>query len=587
MKKLIKVFLLLTALVAVMALSACRSDDETPATTPTPPTPTPVAADPTPTPAPEVVELGDPRLAQHGLEIVDGTPRFIETQNISALMWNRNHDRWPDITTSYWADWMRAELLRIHNIAVDFTAVPRWGPEYNYLAALLAAGEAPDVAFTFSYPTVETFADMAGVLNLWPLVDAYLDFFPHFYEISGMDNLLWNQDPFTNEIWAFAGRHHDHLLRINTFVREDWLAELSIAPPTSLQEFEDMLVAFRDNADLLLGADANQMIPFRLTDDVAWTGDHVIASFIPDAITDREWFVYGFDERRFTMPGIKEGVRVLNRWFNMGLLWEDFSLHTAADERGDDLIRLGFVGSFSGNWDIPFRAADRLIVDMQENVGPQANFMVVTPFPNDAGRIRFQVPHGTDRSIFFPHTNRNPVASLLYLDWISRPDVIEFLMFGHEGVHHARTPEGAFQTLPFDYVPDNQFIPSLRNFDLLLTFNGLPLDSAIAAATLALGFPGIDPAQVMEAHATALRYAWVGPRAIVGPITAEAGMGPSLNAMRDATLNQAVVAPEDQFDAVFDSGMANYMAAGGAAIIAERREAWIRTYGDVDWLPQQ
>jgi putative aldouronate transport system substrate-binding protein len=37
---------------------------------------------------------------------------------------------------------------------------------------------------------------------------------------------------------------------------------------------------------------------------------------------------------------------------------------------------------------------------------------------------------------------------------------------------------------------------------------------------------------------------------------------------------------------VFDAGMERYMAAGGRAIIDERRAAWLETFGDVDWLPQ-
>jgi putative aldouronate transport system substrate-binding protein len=35
-----------------------------------------------------------------------------------------------------------------------------------------------------------------------------------------------------------------------------WLEKLNMAAPTTLEECEAMLVAFKDNADLLLGADA-------------------------------------------------------------------------------------------------------------------------------------------------------------------------------------------------------------------------------------------------------------------------------------------------------------------------------------------
>jgi putative aldouronate transport system substrate-binding protein len=612
MKKLVKLSLLIFALVALLAFAACADDQ---ADT-TPPVDTgqqgtgqdtgqqggqqetgqqngggqTVVQPRPPGPVQDIVTAGDPRLAAHGLELVaiDGEDilRFTNTRSISVLAWNRSPDRLPNIRDSYWADYIRAEMLRLHNVEVDFVQVPRWGPEYTYLAALLAADMAPDVAFTFQYPTVLTFAEMGGVMDLAPLTANYRGFMPNFYDLLGEANIYWNRDPQMGTVWAFAGRHFDHLLRINTFVREDWLQRLNIAPPTTLQEFEDMLIAFRDNASLLLGDDAHQMIPFRLTQDAGWTGDPIITSFIPNDITDRQWYVYGFDDRRFMMPGIMEGVRVLNRWFNEGLIWQDFSLHDAADPRGDELIMLGFVGAFSANWDYPFRASPGIITNLRQHGDPDGNFIVVTPFQNDAGIVRMQVPHGTDRSIFFPRTNTEPIASLLYLDWISRPETREFLMFGIEGVHHIRHDNGAFEALPLDDVPDHQYIPVIRNFDILPTFNGMALECDTArAATQALGFPGIPQQQVIDAIEAGLAHAWVGPRAVTRAIAAESDFGGGLPALRDAALNTAITAPIDQFDTVFNAQMSAYMAAGGRAIIEERRQAWIETFGDVDWLP--
>jgi putative aldouronate transport system substrate-binding protein len=583
--------ILILAFIMVLALAfatACRSDDEPAAVA----TPAPGAATPAPVvtpPPPQEVELGDTRLEDSGLEIVsiDGEDvfRFTNTRNITVGVWNRSPDRQPNIRDSYWADFIQREMLRVHNVGVEFVQIPRWEDETT-LSQLLAAGTAPDVSYTFSFPTVQTFAGMDGIHDLTPIVERYLDFAPHFYELQGMTNLMWNQDPIYGHTWAFAGRHYDNMHRIGTFVRGDWLDTLGIAAPGTLQQFEDMLFAFRDNAEVLLGADAPHMIPYRLTQDVGWTGDPVISSFIPHNITDRQWFVYGFDDRRFLMPGIKEGVRVLNRWFNNGLIWEDFSLHETADPRGDDLIMLGFVGSFSGNWDYPFRAAPGIITNMQENVGAHAHFITVAPFQNDAGIVRMQVPHGTDRSLFFPATNTEIVASMLYLDWISRPAVREFLMFGYEGIHFARNADGIFELIAADYHPDEMFFPVIRNFDIIPVFNGVPPLSNPELGAIARTFPGIPGNLVIEAIDIGLRYAWVGPRAVTRQIMAEEQFGGGLPSLRDAALNQAVNASEADFDNVFDALMRNYLQAGGQAIIDERRAAWLETYGDTDWLPE-
>jgi len=587
----LRILFLMLALVGIFALTGCSCDEgDTP-----PPTPPPAEGGAQHIDAPQEadiqeVEEGDDRLARHGLELVsiDGqmTPRFTDPVSISVVAWNRSHDRLPHISQSYWADWIRAEALRIHNLDVTFVEVDRW-TENDAMAALLMANSAPDVCMMFDDQPVIELAAMGGVIDLAPLVLEYADFIPNFYTMQGTEMVWWNLDPVTGSLWAFTGRHFAGDLRMATFVREDWLNTLGIAPPTSHAEFEAMLIAFRDNAELLLGDDASQMIPFQLSQDVGWRGDHIMTSFIPSTLTHREWFVYGFDDRRFMYPGMIEGARVLNRWFHDGLIWRDFSLHDANDEIGDDLIRLGFVGSFIGNWDYPFRVDAGLITGIRENVGPEANFIAVAPFENDAGEIRMEVGHGQERHIFFPHTNQNPIASLLYVDFISRPAVREFIMFGYEDIHFEMGPDGYLVPIPIDDWPDEMVIPSLRNFDLLPTFTNIPPLSNPALASLADGFEGIEQSNVARTMQMTRQHAWLPPRVVIREIAAEGMFGGGLDGMfgmSNDVLNQAINAPPEDFDAVFNAGMQRYMDAGGRAIIEERREAWLETFGDIDWL---
>ncbi len=65
-----------------------------------------------------------------------------------------------------------------------------------------------------------------------------------------------------------------------------------------------------------------------------------------------------------------------------------------------------------------------------------------------------------------------------------------------------------------------------------------------------------------------------------GTISAEEGVGTALKEKRDAFLNQAVIASVDDFDAVYDSGMADYLASGGQDIIDERSAALVKYYGE-------
>jgi len=588
MKKVLTLFLLIAALVAVMAFAtACGSDDDDVATTPAPQQDDqPAAQDDTnddqDDPVEEVTPDADAELrARHGL---DENLRFEETVHLSTVVWDRGNERMPDMDDNGWTAWMQAELLEAHNIALSFQVVPRWDQQ-TVISTLIGAGSAPDVSFHFNgLAMTTTFAEMGALIDLTPYLETYGHWLPHMHDWLG-PLVYYNRNPETGRNFAISSRRTE-IMRQNTFIREDWLNELGIAPPTTLQEFEDALIAFRDNAELLLGEDADMMVPMMLDGDVGWAIGALIESFIPDNISERDWFVYGFCNRHVTRPSTKEAVRIANRWFNEGLMFQEFAYGEAGTLMGD-MIRLGVVGAQIANWDMPFRAgADQQIVTMREHRGPDANFIPITPFPNDAGnRVMFAFAE-SDRQIVLPDTNSNPVASLIYLDWLSRQEVRDFMAFGHEGIHHTVEANGAKRIHPGDELPDDMLFASVHNFDMMPIANGFAFpDPQRTIYTLALAYAGIDSQAIMDAREMALGAARVWRTVVTRPIEAQEGMTAPLEDARDILFHNSVSAPVDQFDAVWDSFINQYMQLGGAAIIAEREEAWIETFGDVDFMP--
>ena len=125
------------------------------------------------------------------------------------------------------------------------------------------------------------------------------------------------------------------------------------------------------------------------------------------------------------------------------------------------------------------------------------------------------------------------------------------------------------------------------NIDLTITCNGLNLvDPEQTLKSTAHSYASIDPALVEEANAVAQTDIRVGKNVNVGAIEAEEGMGPALSEKRDVAYDLSVSAPVDQFDAVWDQNMTDYLNAGGQAIIDERAEKWEATFGDTDSLPE-
>ncbi len=496
---------------------------------------------------------------------VDG--KFTETRTISVEIFNRNNDGGTNPTDNKFTDYIKKGMLEKYNVKVEFVSVPRW-TEVDEINNLLGAETAPDVCVTYSYPTIQAYADMGLIVDMDPYLAAYREQLPNLFGLLGDYNIYYDKDPETGTVWAIEAILAERA-RINCFVREDWLAKLNMAVPTTVEEFEAMLVAFKDNAELLLGEDAAMMVPYTTSYDIGWRNDHLLTSYVPDAATDDELYVHGFDDRHLLYPGYKEGVRVLNKWYNMGLIWKDFALYGSGDTTEDSNIKAGFVGAFMHNWDYPYRNGDEsIIANLKRNVGEDANFIAIESFKNDAGVYRKFLADSVDRKVFFPATNDEPLASLLYLDFISSPEVVKYLQIGDEGINHEVKENGAIATKAA-LAPD--IMNSGMNIDYTITINGLNLfDEELTGKSKALNYAGIEPADVVQALAASTNGGRTVAHYNVGAIESESGIGTSLSEKRDAFLCQAIVAAPDQFDAIYDAGMEDYLASGGQDIIEER-----------------
>ena len=515
-------------------------------------------------------------------EVVDG--KFVDTRKITVEVYDRGNDDGSDPTNNNYTKWIKEQMLERHNVEVEFVAVPRW-TEVEQINNLLAAGDAPDICLTYDYPTVQTYANMGGVLDLSSYVDDYKDLLPNLWNWLGETNIYWDKDPVNGTLWAIEGKRAV-TNRINTFVRKDWLDKLGLEEPTTRQEFEDMIIAFRDNADTLLGADADKMIPYSVSYDVGWRAALLIESFIDPDVSDYEYYVNGFDDRALTQNGTKEAVRLLNKWYNEGLLWDDFALYGSGDSTEDDMIKAGYVGAFMHNWDYPYRDGENSIqTNLTRMVGPDAKFVVVDCFEDSkGGHNKFITSSAGDRKIFFPTTNTEPLASMLYLDFISSPEVIQYLQIGEEGVTHNKLEDGTIeiQAATGDDIQNSGF-----NIDYTITCNGLHLvDDELTLKSMAYSYSGIDPELVEVAHKVCNTDTRPAKNVNVGAIAAEEGQGPTLASKRDVVYDTAVSASVEDFDKVWDAGIADYLSSGGQAIMDERAEKWKATFGDTTALPE-
>lgn len=513
-------------------------------------------------------------------ELTDG--KFAETKHITVEVYDRGIDGGSDVTNNKYTEYIKQGMLEDHNVEVEFVAVPRW-TEVEQINNLLAAGTAPDLCVTYDLPTIKTYSAMGGVIDMSEMVETYKDQLPNLWNWLTETNIYWDKDPSTGELYDIETKLANQN-RTNCFVRRDWLEKLGLEAPTTKEEFYNMLVAFRDNAETLLGDDADKMIPFSVSYDVGWRASTLIESFLDPEMSDKEFYINGFDDRKLTQNGVRDAIELLNKWYNEDLMWKDFALYTAGDTTEDDMMKAGYVGAFIHNWDYPYRnGVDSIQANLQRLVGEDAAYISIDPFEDKNGTHTKFIAGPVDRKVFFPTTNKEPLACLLYLDWLSVPEHLEYLQIGDEGVTHEKLENGAVKIIAAtgDAIQNSGF-----NIDYTLTCNGLQLvDPELTALSIAYSYAEVDPELVEIANAVAKVDTREGKNANCGTIEAENGMTETLNSKRDVLLDTAVSASVEDFASVYDNAMADYLGAGGQAIMDERTAKWEALYGDADMLP--
>jgi len=469
-----------------------------------------------------------------------------------------------------WTNWIKEKVKKELNIDVTFIPVGRWSEDTD-IVNLMASGSAPDLCYTYNTGMVNSFRDQGGILNLAPYIESYL---PDMKKLLGEDPAIQGEyliyrdkDPVTGAVYSIPS-YVVRLAQRNTFIRKDWLDKLGLPLPKTTEEFYNTLIAFRDKDPGGLG---RRLIPFGQDSDARWGLANVIYSHYDLNTSPRDMWIAGFNDRPIAIPGTKEGVRLMNKWYNEGLIFRDFPIMRVADDY-HNLLKTGYVGAFSGNWDLPWRSDYKINEELAKNVNG-AEFVPIDPFQASDGLTHKSISDKPGLRIFIPAFSKNHEAALRYLNWLCKFENFNFLQIGQEGVNHEMVngiPRVLTMPAGHEWFQNSQY-----NIDYTIPMNGVELlDAEKNARFTALGYGNIPAEKIVNAFNLAITNGrvWV---PVYQAVTKKDGIySQTLRDKADDLLSQAIVAKPADFDRVWDTGMRDYLASGAQEVMDERASLW-------------
>ena len=463
-----------------------------------------------------------------------------------------------DATNNVITDWIKEHVLAAENIAVEFYPIPR-NQEVDGLNVHMAAGDAPDIVFTYNVATWQGYANQGGLIDLGPALKQYgqdiLTTFgePHM-KLGQLAGVQWTVPGMRPIAANFSG-----------FIRKDWLDALGLGVPQTVDEFYRALVAFKQNDPGKVGK--NKVIPFGLSNyepNPTW-GIRMIMEAFREPMSERDRAIYM--EPAWTWPGTKEALRVVNKAYNEGLISPDFALDTQTDSQINRDLSAGIVGSLIGNYNLVYRTDYAISQTLAKNV-PGGHFVPFDAFPNKNGNHPKVIQNTNSFFIFTPSFSKAAETAIRYLNWMIDPAVIKVVHNGFEGVHYTKEIDGIPQGLiPTDQLKTNEIF---NKYDIGIISQPPQFgDPVINAKAESLAYPGFE-AEVQEAIRIAmndgvLNYNFQSPRPIEGQI------GSSLIPYDGQIFVKSITCKPAEFDSVYDSLVKEWLDAGAQKVMDERR----------------
>ena len=470
-----------------------------------------------------------------------------------------------NVEDNWQLDYIQENFGDPNQITVEFVPASRWD-EGTILSRWLQSGTAPDICLTYGTDLLQQYIDMGGILALDDLLAEYGQDVTAFL---GDDVLQYGQfDAGNGKEQYYLPARRIIVATQSMYIRQDWLDALDMKIPTNVEELYAYLIAAKEQN---LGGE--RTIPFSsdlYEEDPFYGWIYQMDSFIDySQVTEEDWVSHF--EFHYLLPGAKEAIRWMNKFYNEGLVTDYFGLANS-DQTDADRV-MGYDGFWVGNWDSGWRMEMSYSQDLEKNV-PGASWVACDAFKSKDGTTLHETYTAAGQAIFIPATTNEEtaIAAIKYLNWMAQPENLFALQNGEMSHNYTTVDENGIPT-DLKNINDVEDAYKIHALDAVPICNGYYYGSdELNYTATANGFPGYENA-VANSLVVANSGAYE-PISFTRTIQARVDYGSTVISKEAELLVQAVTCKPEEFDVVWDEYTQAILDVGGQAIIDEQRAAY-------------
>ncbi|TDQ40362.1 extracellular solute-binding protein [Aureibacillus halotolerans] len=332
------------------------------------------------------------------------------------------------IDDNLWTQWINEESA----VKVNYKTIPRWESVETF-NTLFASGDAPDLVFEFDTGYRNQLYQQGQLMPIGGLIEEHSDTYKALMEkYPDLKTLGTKDDGKLYEVGRVSYLHSFQAL----FIRKDWLDNLNLEVPDTMEELLEVANAFTyEDPD---GNGVDDTFGIALSGETAGAIGSLFQN-VTWVINDEDQWVKDWERYEADLAFRKEA-------YDSGLADLDFLTDLNGEQALQDWVT-GKVGIHAGRT-VDTIDIDRFYSPLKRNV-PEADVIPILP-EGPFGRFSVGLPNPVQMTAVVNAQADNTEALVEYIDFMADPENAVNLRNGFEGEHYELDSEGCPEIIDGD-----------------------------------------------------------------------------------------------------------------------------------------